>query len=158
MGQIRAASAWGVLHSSQATPGRLALAAAAAVVFGAGTPERLEAALDPQVVGTASVDYLPPERLAVGETAWPEARPVPRPEPLEEFEVSMLDAGMVLHGLLLPAEAEAPAGVDRSDALVGLFWLLAFLAALVASAARIELRAKARRTAWGRRVADSYDM
>jgi hypothetical protein len=157
MGRIEAASARVGRHWPDAAPVRLALAAAAAVAFAAGTPDRLEAALDPHEGGTLIGHDGPPDSLAVGEAVWPEARPVPRPEPPEAVEVSLLEPGAVLHGLLLPAEGEAPAAPDRSDALAGLFWLLAFLAALIASAIRIELRAHARRSAWNRRAADSYD-
>jgi hypothetical protein len=138
-------------------PSRWRALVTAAVVLSGAVADRAEAALDPLEIGLSNGSDVAVDPLVATDAAWPPTRPVPRPEHPEEIEVSLLDAGPMLHGLLLPAEGAMPARAARSDALAGLFWLLAFLAVLIGSAARLELRAQARRSAWKRRVSDSYD-
>jgi hypothetical protein len=156
MGVGKAALERAVRYLPQA-PSRWRVLAVVSVVLAAAVPGQAKAALDPLEIGLSNDRDAAVDPIVATDAGWPPTRPVPRPEHLEEIEVSLLDAGPVLHGLLLPAEGAVPAGPARNDALAGLFWLLAFLALLAGSAVRLELRAQARRSAWKRRVSDSYD-
>jgi hypothetical protein len=150
----------GYRDQAWAAVGRKALPRVAAAALAAATPGSVEAALDSGRLALTAAEASAAAGAAASANAldmsWPEARPVPRPDQPDEIEVSFLDPGPMLHGLLVPPEDDRAKPPQQRNALAGMLWLGAFLITLAVSAGRLELRSHARRSAWTRRVS-GYD-